>query len=734
MKAACSLADVKAQLRLASLLPATGSFCLAGWLVVCASAGAQTATPEETPSLRPVVVTATPGIAQTAFDAPASIDVITAQQLQNAQLQVNLSETLVRVPGVVAQNRQNYAQDLQISIRGFGARSTFGVRGLRLYADGIPASGPDGQGQVSNFDLSTAARIEVLRGPFSALYGNSSGGVISIFTADGGPQTVVDLDAAAGSDGIRRGGVKLSGTLGALQYNLGASRFETDGLRPLSAAQRSSVNSKFKYTASADTQLSVVLNRVAMPDVQDPLGLSRAEFNANPGQTTSSATQFNTRKSVAQTQGGFVLDHRLSANQSLQFTTYYGERGVTQFQSIPVATQAAATQPGGVIDLNRRYAGLDARWVGKTELAGAPLTLTLGAATDQLREERKGFQNFTAAAQGPALGVLGKLRRDERNTVTTHAVYAQAQIALAERWSASAGLRSTRITFDSKDNYVVPGNANDSGSTRFQATTPALGLVFHATDTLNIYAAAGRGFESPTLNELAYRSNGATGLNFDLKAATSNQWELGVKAELTPLWRLNAAYFNAKASNELAVLTNSGGRSTFQNAGTTQRSGIEASLTGQWGTGWSTYVAATLLNAEYKNSFLTCGAAPCSAPNLRVASGNQLPGVPRVNLFAELAYAHRPWGLDTAVEMRHTSKVFVDDRNTDAAPKVTTLNLRAAWTQTVGKWTFKEFVRIDNLTDRNYSGSVIVNEGNGRFFEPAPGRSGLLGVTLRYTF
>ena len=702
-------------------------------MAISGQAMAQAALPEATPTLRAVVVTATPGIAQSAFDAPASIDVIDANQLQNSQLQINLSETLQRVPGVVAQNRQNYAQDLQISIRGFGARSTFGVRGLRLYTDGIPASGPDGQGQVSNFDLASAARIEVLRGPFSALYGNSSGGVISIFTADGGPQTVSEFDGVIGSDGIRRVGLKLSGTAGtagAVQYNLSTSSFATDGLRPQSAAQRGTFNGKLKYTASPDTEISLILNRVDMPDVQDPLGLTRSEINANSRQTTASATQFNTRKSVLQTQGGLVLNHRLSASQSLQLTAYYGERGVTQFQAIPVAIQTAATQPGGVIDLSRRYFGLDARWVNKLRVADMPLTVTLGAATDRLNEDRKGFQNFS----GTTLGVKGTLRRDERNTVTNNAVYAQAQLAISERWSASAGLRQTRVAFESNDKYIRSGNNNDSGAAQFTATTPAVGVVFHATDTVNIYAAMGRGFESPTLNELAYRPNGATGLNFDLKAATSQQGELGIKAELTPQWRLNAAYFQAKTSNELAVLSNSGGRSTFQNAGTTTRSGVEASLAGEWGAGWSTYLSATVLDAQYKNSFLTCGPAPCTQPNLRVASGNRLPGIPRVSLFAEVGYAHRPWGLDTGLEMRHTGKVFVDDRNTDTAPKVTVFNLRAALTQSVGKWTFKEFLRIDNLADKDYVGSVIVNEGNGRFFEPAPGRTGLLGVSARYTY
>ncbi|RYF38760.1 MAG: TonB-dependent receptor, partial [Comamonadaceae bacterium] len=299
--------------------------------------------PREERSLSPVTVTVTRGIEQSVRDAPASVDVIDAATLQNGQLQVNLSESLVRVPGLVAQNRQNYAQDLQISSRGFGARSTFGVRGLRLYADGIPASGPDGQGQVSHFDIGSAERIEVLRGPFSALYGNSSGGVIGIFTADGGPDTVADIGTTFGSDGIRRLGLKLSGQQGALQYNLSAARFETDGWREHSAAQRTSFNGKLKWTMTEDTRLTLVLNSVRMPDVQDPLGLTRAEMEANPRQATANATLFDTRKSVDQLQAGAVLEHRLGGGQSLQFTAYSGERGTTQFQAIPTGTQAPPT-------------------------------------------------------------------------------------------------------------------------------------------------------------------------------------------------------------------------------------------------------------------------------------------------------------------------------------------------------------------------------------------------------
>jgi iron complex outermembrane receptor protein len=685
-------------------------------LAVAGTAAAQPAATEGT--LAPVTVTVHRGLEQSAFDTPASVDVIDGAVLRNGQLQVNLSETLARVPGLVAQNRQNYAQDLQISSRGFGARSTFGVRGIRLYVDGIPASGPDGQGQVSHFDLASAARLEVLRGPFSALYGNSSGGVISLFTEDGGPDTQAHLSTAFGSDGVRRHNARLAGQAGEVRYHLSATRFSTDGWREHSAAERTTLNAKLSREFANGTRLTLVGNSVDMPDVQDPLGLSRAEFEANPRRATPVALQFDTRKSVRQQQLGVVADHRLDAGNALQLTVYRGTRSTMQFQAIPVGAQTAtATHPGGVIDLDRTYQGLDARWVHRTRWAGTPATLTAGLAADQVREDRRGFQNFI----GPVLGVQGALRRDEENTARNFDQYLQAEWAFAQRWSASAGLRHSTVRMRSRDRFIAPGNGDDSGATRFEATTPAAGLVFHASDVVNLYAAVGRGFETPTLNEISYRPGNAPGLNFNLREATSRQWEAGLKAQVPDRWRLQAALFQARTDDEIVVLSNSGGRSVFQNAGRTQRDGVELSGSARWGGGWSAQGAATWIDARY-----TAGAT--------VPAGNRLPGVPRTSLFAELAWEHKPWGLQTAVEWRRTGRVFVDDANTDAAPAAATVNLRASLRQDVGRWSFSEFVRIDNVGDKAYAGSVIVNEGNRRFFEPAPGRTWLVGVNGSYRF
>lgn len=709
--------------------PATVALTLllcAGSVVAQPSATSATGSTATDTRLSPVTVTVTRGIEQRAFDTPASVDVIDAATLRESQLQVNLSETLARVPGIVALNRQNYAQDLQISSRGFGARATFGVRGIRLYADGVPASGPDGQGQVSHFDLASAARVEVLRGPFSALYGNSSGGVIAITTEDPPPTPVADMALAFGSDGVRRQGLKLGGTQGALQYQISASHFSTDGSRQHSAAMRNSFNAKLRYALNADSRITLVLNSMRMPDTQDPLGLTRAELLANPKQATPVAITFNTRKSVSQDQIGLVWDHRLSAADALQFTAYGGQRATTQFQSIPVAVQAAATHPGGVIDLARDYRGIDARWIRRSRVMDMPVTLTAGLAVDEVSEDRRGFQNFTGSGASQVLGVQGALRRDEANTVRSSDQYLQAELSLSERWRVMAGVRHSTVSFRSNDRYIATGNGNDSGSAEHSATTPALGLVFHATDALNLYAAMGRGFETPTFNELAYRPGGATGLNFGLQPARSKQWEMGAKAELGRDWRANLALFQADTRDEIAVLSNTGGRSVFQNVGRTTRRGVEASLTGRWGRGWSTHWALSTIRATFDDGF-TSGANA-------VAAGNRIPGIPRASAYGEVAWEHAPWGLKTALEWRGMGRIFVNDTNTDSAAGSGVFSMRASLQQKAGAWTVSEFVRIDNLGDRRHVGSVIVNEGNSRFFEPAPGRTWLISINARHAF
>lgn len=692
------------------------------------AAGAFTPPAGLAETLAPQVVITATRVEQNSFDVPASIDSISAARIRAGNLQVDLSESMGSVPGLQARNRQNYAQDLQISSRGFGARATFGVRGIRLYTDGIPATMPDGQGQVSHFALGSAQRIEVLRGPFSALYGNSSGGVIQIFTEDGAePELTPSL--AVGSYETRRYGLKASGSQGKLSYVLEGSQFSTRGYREHSDAERTSGNAKLKLRLDDDTQLTLLANSLRVK-AADPLGLTQDEFRANPQQATAVAKQFDTRKDIDQMQGGLALERRVNARNKLALTAWSGSRSVRQVQSIPVATQAPATHPGGVIDFDRRYAGMDGRWIWNS----SALTLTGGLSYETSLDFRRGYRNYLGSGASQQLGVLGAQRRDEHNTVSAFDQYIQAEWRFAPRWSLSAGVRHSTIRFVSEDNYVVTGNPDDSGNTRFSKTTPVLGLLFRATDSVNLYASAGVGFETPTLNELSYRPNGQSGLNFSLKPAVSRNVEMGAKAALGTGTLLNVALFQVGTEDEIVTQTNSGGRSTFQNAGHTTRRGLEIGLESQLGAGFTLTGAYSRLTATYDDSFLTCTAAPCATPNVMIAAGNRIPGIPKQSLFAELAWRHVPSGFSTAIEVQRVDRVYANDQNSVWADGYTVANLRAGFSHKLGAWRFSEFVRVNNVADRSYAGSVIVNEGNQRYFESAPGRNVLVGASATYRY
>jgi iron complex outermembrane receptor protein len=658
-----------------------------------------------------------------AFDLPASIDTVQADAAANGP-GVQASELLAGLPGVVARDRQNYAQDTQLSIRGFGARSTFGVRGVRLYADGIPATMPDGQGQLSHFNVMGAERVEVLRGPFSALYGNASGGVVQWWSGDGAPGDAWRLRTTTGSFETLTAGAQLRGAQGAFDYNVAASHFETGGYRDHSRARRESANAKLGLDLGEGRTLKLVLNTLDAPDAQDPLGLTRAQVQADPRQATAAASQFNTRKSVRQSQAGLVYGQE-SDTQTLRLMGYAGQREVEQFLAVPVAVQANPLHAGGVVDLDGDYGGADARWSWHGALADRPFEFTMGASADRQRQHRLGYENFV----GPALGVKGALRRDQRDRVENLDQFAQAWWQWSERWSGLLGARHSQVRFRSDDAYVTARNPDDSGRTDYSATTPVAGVVFRASDAMRLYVSAGRGFETPTFNELGYRADGGAGLALDLRQATSDNLELGAK------WRAAGgegamALFRANTDDELAVASNTNGRSTYRNIGRTRRQGVEANWSQPLGESMRLQLAYTWLQATVREGYWVCAASGCAAPDTWVAPGSRLPGVPRQQWFARWQWQPGAWQF--AVEGEAADRTTVNDLATEAAAGYGLLHLEASREWTLGSGSLRAFTRLDNVLDRRYVGSVIVNDGNARYYEPGPQRAWLAGLEWKF--
>ncbi len=690
-------------------------------IAVLAQDGAKT----EALSLDRVVVNAARLQGVSAFDTPASLDTIDLRE-ESSSAGVNVSERLGGIPGLLARDRQNYAQDTQLSIRGFGARSTFGVRGVRLYADGIPATMPDGQGQLSHFNLAGADRIEIIRGPFSALYGNSSGGVLQQWSADGEDPDQWRVSASAGSHASRALSARWLGAQGPVSYNLAVSRFDTDGYRDHSAARRDSGNAKLSFDLGDERRLDLVINTLDLPDADDPLGLSWAQVQQNPQQATAVATQFDTRKSVRQRQAGLVYQQPLGEAQTLRLMGYGGQREVEQFLALPAVAQANPLNSGGVIDLDNDYGGVDARWTWQGELAARPFEFTLGANADRQRQHRRGFENFV----GAALGVKGAPRRDERNRVENFDQFAQAWWKFSDRWALLAGVRHSEVRFRSEDDYVTASNPDDSGRVIYTQTTPVAGVVFSANEDTRLYLSAGRGFETPTFNELGYRADGGAGLALDLAPAISRNLEAGAKWRSARGAMLNLAVFRADTDDELAVASNLGGRSTFRNVGRARRQGVEASLETPLSAQWSLQLSYTRLQAEFRDGFLICNRTGCTVPETPVAAGSRIPGVPRQQAFARLQWQGAAWS--AAMEGVGVDDVVVNDIASQSAPGYGLLHLETARRWTFASGSLRGFVRIDNAFDRTYIGSVIVNEGNGRFYEPGPDRSFLIGAQWQW--
>ncbi|HBW8931395.1 TPA: TonB-dependent receptor [Klebsiella pneumoniae] len=671
-----------------------------------------------------MVVTAAPTTVSE-LDTPAAVSVVNGDEMRQAAPRVNLSESLGAVPGLQVQNRQNYAQDLQLSIRGFGSRSTYGVRGLRIYVDGIPATMPDGQGQTSNIDIGSVDTIEVLRGPFSALYGNSSGGVINVTSQTGTQPPTVEASSYYGSFGTWHYGMKATGAVGDgshagdVDYTVSTNRFTTHGYRDHSGARKNLANARLGVRINDVSKLTLLLNSVDIK-ANDAGGLTADEWRDNPRQSPH-GDQYNTRKNTRQTQAGLRYERQLSAQDDLSVMMYAGERETTQFQSIPRAPQLKPSHAGGVIDLTRHYQGIDTRLTHRGELL-VPVMLTAGLDYENMSERRKGYENFVMVNGAPQYGEQGALRRNERNLMWNVDPYLQTQWQLTDKLSLDAGVRYSSVWFDSNDYYITPGNGDDSGDASYHKWLPAGSLKYALTDAWNVYLSAGRGFETPTINELSYRSDNQSGLNFGLKPSTNDTVEIGSKTRIGN-GLFTAALFQTNTDNEIVVDSSSGGRTSYKNAGKTRRQGMELGLDQQFGESWRLKAAWTWLDATYRTN--VCDDASCN--------GNRIPGIARNMGYASFGYQPEQ-GWYAGSDIRYMSDIMANDENTAKAPSWTVVGLTTGYKWSYGRMDMDLFGRIDNLFDREYVGSVIVNESNGRYYEPAPGRNYGIGLNLAWRF
>lgn len=677
-------------------------------------------------SLDEVVVSASRAQARS-FDAPAAIQLVGRDTIQNGGPQVNLSESLIRVPGLTILDRSNYAQDLQLSIRGFGARAAFGIRGIRMLIDGIPATTPDGQGQGSSVSLTSMDRIEVLRGPLAQLYGNASGGVIQAFTKPASPVPLADYQYYVGDFGLHRANYQFSDTVGDYGIVADYGTFSIDGYRDNSRTERKQFNGKLDFNTNAQTRVNLVFNQFDMPLAQDPLGLTVAQWAANPQQQgknsagTKTAADFGVRKTILQNQLGGSAVYSIDKDRTLTSRAYYGTRENLQFQVGTTGINANGAWTG----LNRSYYGLGVQYNERSTLADTRMDWVAGYEFDRSRELRQ--------AGTAALGQKVLTNRDEENQAENNDLFAQATAYVSEQVAVVGGLRSSNVRFASTDYYT---NGAASGDVNYSATSPVLGLTYFATEHLNLYANYGQGFETPTLAEVAYKNTGGSpvgAFNPRLNASTSRHFELGSKWVPNRTSRLDFALFQINSTDEIVVDVTAGGKTAYKSAPGTSRIGFELGASTLLTPNLSASLAASMIDAQYSQAFTSATVAGATS----IASGNKIPGIPQTSVFSELAWtsaavvpgAKSPLpGSRLAIELVHSGRIYANDTNAASVDGHTVFNLSASQRWSVDKAAVTLYARLNNAGDERYAGSVIVNSS--QYIEPGLPKNWMLGIAV----
>ncbi|MEX2122902.1 MAG: TonB-dependent receptor [Woeseia sp.] len=646
-----------------------------------------------------IVVTATRR-QSTVREVPRSISVVGQDRIQNATQQLGLDEALAVVPGLYMQNRYNFSQDLRISLRGFGARSSFGIRGIRVYVDGIPETLPDGQAQVDSIDLGSAKSIEVLRGPASSLYGNASGGVIAVETELGGMLPFVEAGLASGELGFEKYQLKTGGSFDSVDYLLNASTQQIDGYRDHSFSKGSLLNGKLGIRFTEDDRLTVAINHTDQPESEDAGGINTAEIAAGPRDARDVNVLFNAGEALSQQRIGFVYE-RDRPRGDLLLRNYYVWRDFGN--ELPFVD-------GGAVDLQRFFYGIGAQYSPKAILPDR-LELTMGIDLDRQDDDRKRFDNNE--------GVRGNLTFEQQEKVDSTGVYLQAKYDLSEDLAMSAGLRYDELTFDINDDFLVDGD--DSGEIDFDETSPSAGISYSFGQHI-LFGSFSRSFETPTTTELA-NPDGSGGFNTSLNPQLADNYELGIKGERNDTY-YEVSVFRINLTDELVPFELAGfpGRTFYSNAGESERSGIETALAWRHESGIAAELSYTFSDFTFEDFVDESGTS---------FAGAELPGLPRHFGYAGVSYRSDA-GLYARLEAVYSGALYADNANTTKVDSHVVTNFRASREFETGSWLIQPYLGVNNVFNESYFSSIRVNAFGGRYYEPAPERNVYAGVTVRY--
>jgi iron complex outermembrane recepter protein len=655
-------------------------------------------SPQIKKELEPIIVTA-PRVSIPMYKFPAAISVVGKDDIQLGQPTLSLGESLVRVPGVFIQDRFNFAQDVRISIRGFGARAAFGIRGIKILVDGIPLTLPDGQSQVDTIDLGATQRIEVIRGSISALYGNASGGVISIITEEGPTQPFIAERTTLAQFGLIKPELKSGGQIGPLNYFVNFSYLDYGGYREQSLTRNFLLNGKFRLDLDSSSDLTALITLFDSPRADDPGALTQEELNEDRRQASPLNKRFETGEEVSDQRIGLIYRKDFSGVHDLEMNGYINLR---EFNS---------SIPFRIVDFDRVFLGGGIKYGYLGSFLGFPNRLTIGTDIQFQDDDRKNFNNIDGRKGEELL-----LNQDEK--VTSIGPYFQEEFTPLDDLVLVLGGRYDFVRF-SVDDFLDP---NESGSRTFEQLTGRVGLLYSLIPDVNLYFNIAQSFETPTTTELVNRPDGEGGLNPNLEAQKAINYEIGVKGQAFDRLDYQLALYYISLRDELVPFEIEG-RTFFRNAGKSRRYGLEVGLAFEIVDGFNTSLAYTYLNSEFKDFVVTDVDF----------DGNEVPGIAPNLLNIELFYKH-PYGFYAGLDLLYVSSFFVNDANTAKNDSYTVSNLRLGLEKNFSGWNMAPYFGIQNLFNERYNDNVRINSVGGRFFEPAPTINVYGGLSLAYNW
>src|SRR5690242_20116506 len=652
--------------------------------------------------LEPVVVEVSRGARRPLLDLPFSVSVQTPDSGRPGQRHLSLDETLLLIPGLTVSNRNNPSQDPRVSIRGFGARSAFGVRGIRVLRDGIPLTLPDGQTPVDYLDLESVGRVEVMRGSASSLYGNAGGGVIDLRTSAPPPLPVAVTGRMwQGAFNSRRYVGKLDGETAGFGYQGNVARTESDGYRDYSRQRSTNGFARLSYDDDNDAyglEWLGVNTRIA----QNPGALTRAQFEADPRSADPLSITKKARKAVTQSQVG-ITARRSAAFAELEGSAYVGTRHLDN----PLTF--------GIVDLGRRISGGNVRATLPASVFGSDNRITVGSELQLQNDLRLNFTNCNnvppLTAPTPTCPDInherGSVTLNQREKVSSIGSYVRDEIDLGDVFALTAGARADAVRFRVEDMFITATNPDDSGERLLHAVSPMAGILAHLSDSHSAYFNVSTAFETPTATELGNQPSGAGGINRDLKPQRSLTYELGLKGVSAIGLQYSTSLFATRVHDELIPfdVPSSAGRRFYRNAGRTSRRGIEL------GTSYdlrALQLGAAYTYANYRFVDIAVGTAQYA--------GNKIPGIPAHTLQASATLRTGLASLVTEVNL--ADKMFVDDPNSESAPGYGVVNTRLVSSALWRGSGAEVVVGAQNVFDRKYISSVSVNASGGKFYEP----------------